>query len=217
MSYRLEHALSWCLQCAYGVYYLHKHQLIHRDLKPLKYVESCRLVSKTKNILLTIVSFFSSLLLFDKGRLLKICDFGTVRQVTKEMTNNRGSSQWMAPEVFSSRHYSDKCDVFSWSIIFWEVLHRDEPFNWLDNGLTISWAISNKTERPPLSDDYPQMFRELLVKTWNQSPDERPTMEDIILWLENIISVLGYANFEQMNRQIETLNMSVGKFPFRSC
>lgn len=49
--------------------------LIHRDLKPL-------------NLLLT-----------NKGRNLKICDFGTVADKSTMMTNNRGSAAWMAPEV----------------------------------------------------------------------------------------------------------------------
>jgi len=61
-----------------GVAYLHgmsPKPLIHRDLKPL-------------NLLLT-----------NKGRNLKICDFGTVADKSSMMTNNRGSAAWMAPEV----------------------------------------------------------------------------------------------------------------------
>lgn len=38
------------------------------------------------------------------------------------MTNNKGSAAWMAPEVFESEKYTEKCDVFSWGIILWEVL-----------------------------------------------------------------------------------------------
>ena len=37
------------------------------------------------------------------------------------MTNNKGSAAWMAPEVFEGSKYSEKCDVFSWGIILWEV------------------------------------------------------------------------------------------------
>lgn len=47
--------------------------LIHRDLKP------------------------PNLLLVDSGRILKICDFGTVTDKATLMTNNMGSAAWMAP------------------------------------------------------------------------------------------------------------------------
>ena len=33
----------------------------------------------------------------------------------------QGSAAWMAPEVFEGCQYSEKCDVFSWAIILWEV------------------------------------------------------------------------------------------------
>lgn len=76
--YSAAHAMSWACQCAEGVAYLHGMRpkpLIHRDLKPL------------------------NLLLVNKGRNLKICDFGTVADKSTLMTNNKGSAAWMAPEV----------------------------------------------------------------------------------------------------------------------
>jgi mitogen-activated protein kinase kinase kinase 7 len=40
----------------------------------------------------------------------------------------KGSAAWMAPEVFEGNTYSEKCDVFSWGIILWEMLTRRLPF-----------------------------------------------------------------------------------------
>ncbi|XP_037932756.1 mitogen-activated protein kinase kinase kinase 7-like [Teleopsis dalmanni] len=130
--YQPAHAISWALQCAKGVAYLHAMQpnpLIHRDLKPL-------------NLLLT-----------DKGRHLKICDFGTVADKSTMMTNNRGSAAWMAPEVFEGSKYTEKCDTFSWGIVLWEVLSRKQPFSEIDNSLTIMWKI-HKGERPEINKDW---------------------------------------------------------------
>ena len=33
---------------------------------------------------------------------LQICDFGTAGELQTNMTNNKGSAAWMAPEVFES-------------------------------------------------------------------------------------------------------------------
>nr|CAD7585881.1 unnamed protein product [Timema genevievae] len=81
IKYSAGHAMSWALQCARGVAYLHNMQpkaLIHRDLKP------------------------PNLLLIMDGKVLKICDFGTACDQQTYMTNNKGSAAWMAPEVFEA-------------------------------------------------------------------------------------------------------------------
>ena len=85
-EYNAGHAISWVLQCATGVSYLHSLKpkpLIHRDLKS------------------------PNLLLVNRGLTLKICDFGTACDKSTIMTNNKGSAAWMAPEVFEGNTYGD--------------------------------------------------------------------------------------------------------------
>lgn len=57
------------------------------------------------------------------------------------MTNNKGSAAWMAPEVFEGQVYNEKCDVFSFSIIFWEVITRGKPFDDVGQAYAIMWKI----------------------------------------------------------------------------
>jgi len=58
-----------------GIEYMHERKIIHRDLK-------------TKN-----------LLLFNNFRTLKLCDFGTVREMASNKTTDIGTAKYMAPEV----------------------------------------------------------------------------------------------------------------------
>ncbi|KAF6114884.1 mitogen-activated protein kinase kinase kinase 7 [Phyllostomus discolor] len=151
--------MSWCLQCSQGVAYLHSMQpkaLIHRDLKP------------------------PNLLLVAGGTVLKICDFGTACDIQTHMTNNKGSAAWMAPEVFEGSNYSEKCDVFSWGIILWEVITRRKPFDEIGGpAFRIMWAVHNGT-RPPLIKNLPKPIESLMTRCWSKDPSQRPSMEEIV-------------------------------------
>ncbi|XP_043864626.1 mitogen-activated protein kinase kinase kinase 7 isoform X1 [Drosophila mojavensis] len=71
------HRQNLMLQCAEGVAYLHSLTplTLHRDLKPA-------------NILLT-----------NDNCTLKICDFGTAREIRTEMTAEKGTAVYRAPEI----------------------------------------------------------------------------------------------------------------------
>ncbi|XP_018427559.1 PREDICTED: mitogen-activated protein kinase kinase kinase 7 isoform X8 [Nanorana parkeri] len=157
--YTAAHAMSWCLQCSQGVAYLHNMKpkaLIHRDLKP------------------------PNLLLVAGGTVLKICDFGTACDIQTHMTNNKGSAAWMAPEVFEGSNYSEKCDVFSWGIILWEVITRRKPFDEIGGpAFRIMWAVHNGT-RPPLIKNLPKPIESLMTRCWSKDPSQRPSMEEIV-------------------------------------
>uniref|UniRef100_A0A3B3R1N2 Mitogen-activated protein kinase kinase kinase 7 n=1 Tax=Paramormyrops kingsleyae TaxID=1676925 RepID=A0A3B3R1N2_9TELE len=164
--YTASHAMSWCFQCSQGVSYLHGMKpkaLIHRDLKP------------------------PNLLLVAGGTVLKICDFGTACDIQTHMTNNKGSAAWMAPEVFEGSNYSEKCDVFSWGIILWEVITRRKPFDEIGGpAFRIMWAVHNGT-RPPLIKNLPKPIESLMTRCWSKDPSQRPSMEEIVKIMSHLM------------------------------
>ncbi|XP_070567615.1 mitogen-activated protein kinase kinase kinase 7-like isoform X2 [Ptychodera flava] len=165
-EYTAAHAMSWALQCAKGVTYLHGMKpkaLIHRDLKP------------------------ANLLLVAGGTILKICDFGTACDIQTYMTNNKGSAAWMAPEVFEGSYYSEKCDVFSWGIILWEVISRRKPFDEIGGpAFRIMWAVHNGT-RPPLIKNIPKPLEILMTRCWAKEAGQRPSMEEVLRVMSNLM------------------------------
>ncbi|XP_071544016.1 uncharacterized protein [Panulirus ornatus] len=157
-QYNLAHGISWLLQCAKAVSYLHAIQprpLLHRDLKP-------------PNLLLT------------KGaKILKVCDFGTACELSTIMSDNRGSAAWMAPEVFEGKLYTEKCDVYSWGIILWEVMTRRVPFQDLGLAVRIMWAVHQR-QRPPLVTGCPKLLENLMKRCWDHNQVRRPRMEEVV-------------------------------------
>ncbi|KAI1294642.1 Mitogen-activated protein kinase kinase kinase 7 [Halotydeus destructor] len=157
VSYSQDRAISWSLQCAKGVNYLHGQKprpMVHRDLKS------------------------PNLLLFNGGTVIKICDFGTARDVKTYMTHSRGTFAWMAPEVFKSNYYTETCDVFSWAIILWEILAREKPFADLVTPFAVMWAVGQGI-RPPLLPTCPPAIESLMTRCWQEDHLSRPSMAEV--------------------------------------
>ncbi|XP_051862823.1 mitogen-activated protein kinase kinase kinase 7 [Drosophila albomicans] len=160
-TYTINHIINWALQAAKGVAYLHAmtpKAVIHRDLKP------------------------HNMLLDNKHRSLKICDFGTVRYLSSMMTKNSGTAPYMAPEVFNGQKYAEKCDVYSWSITLWELFARKIPFSDCSNELIVCQRVE-KGIRPALVDleiECPAGLKNLMNDGWQTDPQLRPTMNDIV-------------------------------------
>lgn len=168
-EYDLRHACSWAMQTARGVAYLHNLRpkpIMHRDLKP------------------------ANLLLFNRGKILKICDFGTACAVRTQMTNNTGSASYMAPEVFATSSYLESGDVFSWSIIFWEILARRQPYSQqYSNPYQILWLVKQEGVRPSELENCPKIIWELITRSWHKDPKMRPSMREVADQMELIASL----------------------------
>lgn len=151
------------LEIAKGVNYLHSFDppILHRDLKSL-------------NILL------------DKNMTVKIADFGWARLRDIHMTKQRGTFQWMAPEVIKKNSYTEKADVFSYGIILWELWVQEPPYKNIDRFEVAKSVATIKNYRPPLTDVIPESIKALISACWDYNPDNRPTFEMIIDFIERL-------------------------------
>jgi len=108
-SSRLPEAVArhFLIQTAAGLQHLHSHRIVHRDLKP-------------QNLLLLEASDTAA---------LKIGDFGFAREEPTELMESfLGSPLYMAPEILMSHKYTNKTDLWSVGLIFYEMLVGVSPF-----------------------------------------------------------------------------------------
>ena len=159
--------LNLALEIAQGINYLHSFNppILHRDLKSL-------------NILL------------DKNFVAKIADFGWAKLREQHMTKLRGTFQWMAPEVITNEHYTEKADVYSFGIILWEFWSKDPPYKGIKAKEVGIKVKNNKNFRPKIPDEVPQEIAELIKCCWDADPEKRPSFLDIINYIDEYLKSL---------------------------
>jgi len=146
--------------------YLHDRSIIHRDLKAM-------------NVLLT------------KSLVPKLIDFGLSRVISAaaaQITQRIGTSYYMAPEVvIGDGTYGNKCDVFSFAMLAFEVAHQNfEPFGPItDLRFNLELKIATTADfRPKFKDDVqdiPQWMKDLIMRSWDHEAEKRPSFEEIRL------------------------------------
>ena len=153
--------LQVAIDVASAVKYLHERRILFRDLKPANVG-------------------------FDAEGILKVFDFGLAVEIpyhadpetTFKLAGNTGTSRYMAVEVIRKEPYNLKADVFSYSILLWEILALCKPYDGL-LGHQVKESVSIFGERPSVPRSWPVAIRRLLRRGWSESITNRPDMEEV--------------------------------------
>jgi len=89
----------------------------------------------------------------------------------------------MSPEVLRGKPLSEKADVYSFAIVMWEILTRQEPFEEHDSYSTFVRAVCEQKERPPVPADTHASLKKILDLCWNEEADKRP-VRDLFVTLQ---------------------------------
>ncbi|GJP32992.1 hypothetical protein CLOM_g17570 [Closterium sp. NIES-68] len=154
----LPQLLRIAMDIALGMRFLHRHGIIHRDLK-------------TANVLLD-----------EQGRAV-VGDFGVARLVGDgaEMTKEVGTYRWMAPEAFGTTgqwSITPRSDVYSFGIILWELLTARLPYESY-SPLQAAVAVALNGLRPVIPMGCPEGLRRLIEVCWAKDPGERPDSDAV--------------------------------------
>jgi len=118
-----KHRVSFMVQLAQGIEYLHKEGFIHRDLCP-------------RNVLV------------DPKGVVKLIDFGLVVPNTPAFQapgNRTGTANYMAPELIKRQRTDQRIDIFSYAVTCYEMYTKELPW---ESGETLE-AVIHHINKPP--------------------------------------------------------------------
>ncbi|CAN1266861.1 Probable serine/threonine-protein kinase SIS8 [Linum perenne] len=155
--------LRMALDAARGMNYLHNCSpvIVHRDLK-------------------------SPNLLVDRNWVVKVCDFGLSRMKHSTFLSSRstaGTAEWMAPEVLRNEPSDEKCDVYSYGVILWELCTMQQPWGGM-NPMQVVGAVGFQHRRLDIPSDMDPAVADIIQKCWQTDPKLRPTFAEIMAALK---------------------------------
>jgi len=175
------------LDVAQAMTYLHEKRIIFRDLKP-------------ENVGLTKDNY----VLFDFGLSRELTDNDRVGDAEDQYhaTGLTGSRLFMAPEVATKKPYGFSADVYSFGIMFWEVVSLQEVFPTMTMSKHYKLVIVKGRRPPSLEDTLPPELNDMMEAAWDKNPSSRPTFESICEILTQ--------ELEKNKNQSSTNNLSAG-------
>eukprot|EP01117_Protostelium_nocturnum_P004693 TRINITY_DN169_c0_g3_i1.p1 TRINITY_DN169_c0_g3~~TRINITY_DN169_c0_g3_i1.p1 ORF type:complete len:480 (+),score=127.31 TRINITY_DN169_c0_g3_i1:303-1742(+) len=176
----VDHGLFFKIakQLAYALHYLHSQNppIVHNDVKSL-------------NIMMTITND------------VKLLDFGLSRSKTASSATiatvnavaQIGTIVWSAPEQLTvklRRSRGPKSDVYSFSSVLFELLTLNFPYHKeTQEGMSIPDIIQlvvEEKEKPEIPSNVSPHIAELLNSCWSWDPAGRPTMEKVLIKLDEL-------------------------------
>ncbi|XP_060081124.1 LIM domain kinase 1-like, partial [Ylistrum balloti] len=170
-----------------GMAYLHKMDIIHRDLNS----NNCFV----KQDLTIVVADFGLARVIPDERYRRPDTSATkpTRSVAKRRFQRKkrytvvGSPYWMAPEMMTGKSYDEKVDLFSFGIVMCEVIGRvfADP-DYLPRTLDFGLNAEAFYEKFCTDTSCPAAFFKVAVMCCQMTPDNRPSFEMVTMWFDSL-------------------------------
>ncbi|CAB4388491.1 unnamed protein product [Rhizophagus irregularis] len=119
--------------------------------------------------------------------------------VMDEQRKNKNSTQ-----IFS---LNEKSDIYSVGVLFWEISSGQPPFYTEDEKYDVDLAIeiSQGLREEPISNT-PEDYIKIYTECWNGEPDNRPTINQVVERLKEIITKTNITTENNISTSLNTDN-----------
>ncbi|KZV95658.1 WD40 repeat-like protein [Exidia glandulosa HHB12029] len=154
--------LNLILGSASGLDYLHRNEIVHRDIKGANV-----LVSNDGTARLSDFGF--SVILADHSLSLT------------QSTTAHGTFRWMAPELHldDDIHYSYASDIWAFGCLVIEIFSGERPYHTLKRDVQVIAAVT-KGDPPPIPPFFPDFLSSIVHRCCIYNATERPSSSDIM-------------------------------------
>ncbi|KAI4350032.1 hypothetical protein L6164_010560 [Bauhinia variegata] len=125
-------------------------------------------------------------LLVDKNWNVKVCDFGLSRLKHNTFLSSKstaGTPEWMAPEVLRNEPSNEKCDVYSFGVILWELATLKLPWSGM-NPMQVVGAVGFQNRRLDIPKDVDPVVARIIWECWQTDPNLRPSFAQLTVALK---------------------------------
>ncbi len=155
--------LKIVLEIAEAINFLHKNNVLHRDIK-------------ADNVLIASTDV-------NAQNMIRLSDFGSARRFAEDKmetyTRNVGTPIYMAPEILQKKRYSKEADIYSFGILLWVIITQKEPYTAFNHVWDVTkFVIDGNREVIPAG--CPADYAELITGCWDPDPQKRLTLDVII-------------------------------------
>ncbi|XP_077247721.1 protein kinase superfamily protein [Tasmannia lanceolata] len=120
-------------------------------------------------------------LLVDKNWNVKVCDFGLSRLKHNTFLSSKstaGTPEWMAPEVLRNENSNEKCDVYSFGVILWELATLRMPWSGM-NPMQVVGAVGFQNRRLDIPKEVDPLVARIIWECWQTDPSLRPSFAQL--------------------------------------
>ena len=96
-----------------------------------------------------------------------------------QMSGSTGTFKYMAPEVALDQPYTEKVDVYSFSLVVWEMITDETAYDSIKSRLVQIQKVAIDGVRPNIYSSWPIGFQSLLQDSWHVDQFSRPSFETI--------------------------------------
>ncbi|OMO96432.1 hypothetical protein COLO4_15253 [Corchorus olitorius] len=138
-------------------------------------------------------------LLVDKNWTVKVGDFGLSRLKHNTFLSSKstaGTPEWMAPEVLRNEPSNEKCDVYSFGVILWELATLRLPWSGM-NPMQVVGAVGFQNRRLEIPKEVDPLVARIIWECWQTEPNLRPSFAELTVALKPLQRLVIPSNQDQ--------------------